>query len=310
MLAAFKSVVKELPGLRDIVGERDRLLVELEAIKRTISFAPPGHFYSPLPSIDAVRGEEARLFAAAGREIAGVDMREAEQLALLRAFEPFYQEMPFGPDRKDGWRYYFENPAYSYSDAVFLYCMIRSCQPRHIIEVGSGFSSCVTLDTNERYFGNSIETTFVEPYPDLLHSLLKPGDRERARIIPARLQDVPLEEFDGLEANDILFIDSTHVAKIGSDVNYILFEILPRLSQGVYVHFHDIFFPFEYPREWIYEGRAWNECYVLRAFLQYNSSFSIVLMNTFLQHFHRDYFADHMPLCLKNTGGSIWLRKH
>ena len=196
-----------------------------------------------------------------------------------------------------------------YSDAIMLYCMIRLLKPRRIIEVGSGFSSCVTLDTNELFFENSITTTFIEPYPQLLLSLVKETDKSNVTIIAERLQDVDLEQFDALQRNDILFIDSTHVSKINSDVNRIFFDILPRLSEGVHVHLHDIFFPFEYPKEWIYEGRAWNEAYLLRALLQYNSAFRVVLMNTFMEHVHESFFAKKMPLCLKNTGGSIWIRK-
>ena len=75
------------------------------------------------------------------------------------------------------------------------------------------------------------------------------------------------------------------------------------------MHFHDIFYPFEYPKDWIYSGRAWNEAYLLRAFLQYNSGFRIVLMNSYLHKFFPDFFTEKMPLCNKNTGGSIWLRK-
>ena len=202
------------------------------------------------------------------------------------------------------------NLAYSYSDAIMLYCMIRHLKPRRIIEVGSGHSSCVILDTNEIFFANRIETVFIEPYPDLLLSLLKPGDENRIQIIPKRLQDVASSLFSSLDANDILFIDSTHVAKIGSDVNMVFAEILPALHPGVHVHFHDIFYPFEYPKYWIEEGRAWNEAYMLRCFLQYNSRFSIELMNTFVQQFHRDLFEQNMPLCLRNPGASIWIRAH
>lgn len=187
--------------------------------------------------------------------------------------------------------------------------MLRHLMPKKVIEIGSGFSSCATLDTNEMFFNGSLELTFIEPYPDLLMSLIKKEDTKNINVIPQRLQDVELSEFETLEANDILFIDSTHVSKINSDVNLIFFEILPVLSSGVYIHFHDIFFPFEYPKHWIYEGRAWNEIYMLRAFLQYNSNFSIVLMNTFMEHFHEPFFREEMPLCLKNRGGSIWVRK-
>ncbi|MBF0510802.1 MAG: class I SAM-dependent methyltransferase, partial [Candidatus Omnitrophica bacterium] len=121
--------------------------------------------------------------------------------------------------------------------------------------------------------------------------------------------DVDVSFFDELGENDILFVDSSHVSKTGSDVNHILFNILPKLNKGVLIHFHDIFYPFEYPKPWVLEGRCWNEDYLLRAFLSYNNSFEIVVFNTFLEHFHEDWFKENMPLCLKNKGGSIWLRK-
>jgi hypothetical protein len=96
---------------------------------------------------------------------------------------------------------------------------------------------------------------------------------ERNTVTVARLQDVDQEIFARLKANDILFIDSSHVAKIGSDVNHLMSEILPILAPGVHIHFHDIFYPFEYPRQWVEEGRAWNEAYLLEAFLSFNSEF-------------------------------------
>ena len=91
-------------------------------------------------------------------------------------------------------------------------------------------------------------------------------------------------------------------------MNIIFAEILPALRSGVFVHFHDIFYPFEYPRYWIDEGRAWNEAYMLRCFLQDNSAFSIELWNQFLAEFNRPWFERHMPMCLRNTGASLWLR--
>jgi hypothetical protein len=99
------------------------------------------------------------------------------------------------------------------------------------------------------------------------------------------------------------------VSKTGSDVNYLLLEVLPRLKTGVWIHFHDLFYPFEYPQDWVFGGRSWNEGYALRAFLQFNTSFRIEFMNTFLEHFHEARFAQRMPLCLRNPGGSLWLRR-
>jgi hypothetical protein len=271
-------------------------------------YAQPGHFYSPIPSIEDVRREEERIFAVP-RELAGIALNEAGQLALLEELQPYYDTQPFDAHKTPKARFYFENPMYSYSDAIFLHGMIRHAHPKQIIEVGSGHSSCAILDTNERFFENRIACTFVEPYPDALRSLLFPDDLERNRLLTCRLQDLDLSNFRALEANDILFVDSTHVAKIGSDVNYIFAEILPVLAPGVYVHFHDIFYPFEYPKGWIYQGCAWTEAYMLRSFLTFNRTYEIVLFNTFLERFHRDRFERCMPLCLKNEGGSIWIRR-
>ena len=272
-------------------------------------FVPPGHFYSPIPSLGDVRADEARIFAVPAGDLPGIDLREDAQLALMSEFKRYYDEQPFPAHPTPERRYYFENGAYSYSDAIVLYCMIRHARPRRIIEVGSGHSSCVTLDTNDLFFDGRIVCTLIEPYPELLQSLLRPEDAERVELLLQRVQDVPLARFRALEAGDILFVDSTHVSKAGSDVNYIVFEILPVLAPGVFVHFHDVFHPFEYPKEWIFAGRTWTEAYLLRAFLQFNRSFEVVFFNTFLEHFHEARFAAEMPLCLKNPGGSLWIRR-
>jgi len=204
---------------------------------------------------------------------------------------------------------YFDNPNYGYGDGITLYSMIRHLKPRRIIEVGSGFSSAAMLDVNELFFNNSIACTFVEPRPQLLQSLMKEGDRSRIRLLPYTVQDVDPQVFRELEASDILFIDSSHVSKTGSDVNSILFKILPILNAGVHVHFHDIFYPFEYPPHWVYENRAWNEAYLLRAFLQYNRTFEVEFFSTYMVHKHLQVFESRMPHFLKNRGGNIWLTK-
>lgn len=298
----LKSILKTMPVIKGLVMERDALI-------KAHGIAPPGHFYSPIASIEDVLKDEARIFGNVPHVIPGIELHEAEQLQLLQTFEKYYASALFPTHKTASMRYYYENPAYSYSDGIFLHCMIRHLQPKKIIEVGSGYSSCATLDTNEIFFDNSISTTFIEPHPELLLSLITEDDRNRIKVIPQRLQDVPLSEFQALAANDILFIDSTHVSKVGSDVNRIFSEILPSLCSGVYIHIHDIVYPFEYPKDWVLSGKSWNEVYMLRSFLQYNNRFRIVLMNTFLEHFHESYFQTKMPLCLKNRGGSIWIRK-
>ena len=269
-------------------------------------YVPTGHFYSAVPST-----EERELFRPVypGNDlIPGIELNSAQQFDLLGQFKPYHDECPFPEHKEPGRRFYFENPAYSYTDALTLYSMMRHFKPRRIIEVGSGFSSCVTLDTNDLYFDGALELTFIEPFPELLDSLLDADDHHH-RILRVKLQDIGREIFGELEENDILFIDSTHVAKLGSDVVRIFFEILPSLKKGVLIHFHDIFWPFEYPADWIREGRAWNEIYLLRSFLQYNRSFEVLFFASFLHHRHEAWIRKHLPLYLKNRGGNFWMRK-
>ena len=151
--------------------------------------------------------------------------------------------------------------------------------------------------------------TFIEPDPDRLYSLLSPDDRSIATVLVHRVQEVSLSVFDQLEAQDLVFIDSSHVAKIGSDVTFILLRILPRLKRGVLVHFHDIFYPFSYPLSWIREGRAWNESLFLRAFLVGNSQFQLVAFNSYAGYSFPEVFRDRFPAFLNKTGGSMWIRK-
>ena len=244
-----------------------------------------------------------------GSTVPGVDLNVEAQLLLLDDLSAFYGEMPFSEAKTDGLRYYFANEMYSYGDAITLYGMIRHLGPKKIVEIGSGFSSCVTLDTNTLFFAGAIDCIFVEPEPERFLSLLGPGDLESIRLLRSGVQDVNPVLFGELEANDILFVDSSHVVKTGSDVDYILKEVLPNLKTGVWVHFHDIFFPFEYPREWVYQGRSWNEVYFLRSFLQYNNAFSIQFFSDYLAQFHREQLVSKMPLCARNTGANLWLRK-
>ncbi len=296
----------------DLESDNQRLQAEIEEYQRLLelyrTWVPPGDALSPIPSIEEVKRREKEIYTVP-REMPGLDLNEEGQLRLFEKLLEFYGEQPFSAHRAGDRRYWFENPAYSYADAILLYCMIRHVRPRRIIEVGAGYSSGAILDTNELFFENSIECTFIEPDAQLLRSILKKQDGDRITLLETNLQEVDSRVFAELQSDDILFIDSSHVAKTDSDVNHIFFRILPVLNQGVYIHFHDIFYPFEYPRDWAYEGRAWNEAYLLRAFLLYNQQFEIKLFNTFIDCFHKEAYFRGMPLVEKNTGGGIWLRK-
>jgi predicted O-methyltransferase YrrM len=286
-----------------------RLFQEHLDFKRNSCF-PPGHYYSPIISIDDIRMRENEIWAKSKIDgVIGIDLNTQTQIDLLKnSLSAFYHEMPFSFGKQAKIRYYFDNGFYTYTDGIILYSMIRHFKPKRIIEIGSGFSSAVMLDTNELFFNNQIKLSFIEPYPERLLSLINENDVKTNTIIESDVQSINLQQFEELDAGDILFIDSTHVVKTASDVNYILFEILPKLKSGVLIHFHDVFYPFEYPKEWVFVGRNWNEAYFLKAFLMYNDDFEIKFFADYMHEHHKESFSD-MPLTYRDHGSNFWLEK-
>ena len=274
----------------------------------------PGHYYSTVPKLDDLKKNQDIIFQE--KEIKDIDFNEEHQLKNLDEIKDFYKDYLYHDEDSDlkNYRYKKEGAFYRYSDSVFLYSMIRKSKPKKIIEVGSGHSSAIMLDTNEHFFNNEIEHIFIEPYSERLEGILKEEDYKKNKIIKQNVQNVDLSVFKSLEENDILFIDSTHVSKIASDVNYLFFEVFPVLKPGVLIHFHDIYYSFEYPKKWILEYRYfWNEVYVLRAFLMNNNSYKIEMFNTYLQNKKESWFKTEMPECLKGLErgvGSIWIKKY
>ena len=276
-----------------------------------LRFAPPGHFYSPHADLDQIEDNAHSLFhRPSPKDLPAIDLNVAAQLSLLSRFSQFYKELPWIDATQPSNRYHLANDFFGHGDGIILYCMMRAFRPRRIIEIGSGFSSAAMLDVVELFFDEHCDLRCIEPHPQRLRALLRPDDEgQRLIIMEQKLQDVCLDLFDGLAGNDFLFVDSSHVSKIGSDVNLIFFELLPRLHSGTIIHFHDIFYPFEYPKEWILEGRAWNEAYLLRAFLQFNPAFEVLFFNDFLHQCANAEIAAKLPATTCNPGGSLWLRK-
>ena len=273
------------------------------------SFAPPGHFYSPHPDLNEVESRAKQLFGDIPPGLPGIDLNPSGQLELLAAFTQFYADLPWAEDHRPPLRYYYGNNFFCHGDAIALFSILRHFRPKRIVEIGSGFSTAAMLDTVELFGLRPCEITCVEPHPDRLRSLLRGDENTTLRLHEHKLQDVNKALFETLQTGDVLFIDSSHVSKIGSDVNRLIFEILPRLKSGVLVHVHDIFYPFEYPKDWIMEGRAWNEAYLLRAFLQFNDVYRIIFFNSYLHCVHREIISGRLPLTARNPGGSLWLQK-
>jgi predicted O-methyltransferase YrrM len=298
--------------IQTLIAERDSLKGHCQRMQGLLDNAgyPPGHFYSPVVDVNdayviqAVRG---RLASQPPKDV-GLDTGRMK--ALLERLAIHHLAFPFSRRPDASHRYYYDNPFFGCHDGSVLFSMLLEFRPQRIIEIGCGFSSALMLDTIDHFFTGTVDLTLIDPQMDAVSLLFEPQGPAQARKLSRRVQEVRMERFDDLAANDCLFIDSSHVCKTGSDVNYYLFEILPRLKPGVLIHIHDILYPFEYLEGWtLGEKRSWNEAYAIRAFLQYNNSFEILYWNNYIFHQLGSELANLMPLCMENEGGSLWLRR-
>lgn len=291
--------------------------IMLSRNRNFLTYYPPGHYHSPIPDLLSVLSNRETVFYKSVKDIPAVELNVLRQVELVEIFSKYCEEdLPFPEQSKEGVRYYFENNFFSYGDAIILYAFLRHFRPGRVIEVGSGFSSALMLDVKDFYSLGDTDFVFIEPHPNRLYSLFSEEDKTSCRIIEKSVQQVDIGLFTSLGKGDLLFIDSSHVGKVCSDVGYLLHAILPALERGVFVHFHDIPWPFEYPEEWFRQGRVWNEAYMIRSFLQYNKAFEIMFFNSMMEWNHAELLKEKMPLVLKApssptilANSSLWLRK-
>jgi hypothetical protein len=246
----------------------------------TINSAHPnGHFYSPVTDPQELSSRLSELYPAKPSALGVVFDDALHQRLLVDVLKPMltrYDYPEHGAADAELSYFYTQNSQFSWLDSRALFSLLRAWRPARIVEVGSGYSSLLMCDVNRRFLGGDTIIDCVEPYP---RPFLRRTDLGLS-LIEKRVQDIPLAFFETLEANDLLFIDSSHVAKTGSDVNYLYLQILPRLKPGVRIHIHDIFLPSEYPKEWVIdENRSWNEQYLVQAMLMGSNMFRIVFGN-------------------------------
>ena len=268
-----------------------------------------GHIAELRPDPEEAKTALALAERRAGQEIPGIDLDLDAMLALWESMAPDIAKAPFSDEKSSALRHWYNNGFYRHGDGKVYYGMLARFRPRRIIEIGCGFSTALALDTIE-HLALDTKMTLIEPESARVQSLLRPNDRHRVELRQNIVQDVPPAFFADLGENDILFIDSSHILKTGSDVCYEFFEILPRLRQGVIVHVHDIGDQFEYPPNWVFKDkRPYTEAYLLRAFLMHNTAYKPIFFN--------NYFAARYPDKLKiegvrgdrNEGGSLWMRR-
>lgn len=275
-----------------------RAVSTARAVRAVVARPPyvtPGHFYSPLTASQDVSR------ALGWAEAPGIELAEEAQLALAARLRPVLEGPLPGP------RYQAANSMYGPADAAVYRGMIAELRPARVIEVGSGYSTAVALDEADvNPHLSELEITCIEPFPERLLKLMRDADCERVSLIRQAVQDVDLKVYEQLEPRDILFIDSTHVVKPGSDVVWLLLHVLPRLSPGVVVHVHDVFWPFDYPAEWLRQRRDWTEAYLVHAFLVGNALWEIMLFSSWLWNCHPRLIPASLA---REEPGSLWLRK-
>ena len=271
---------------------------------------PLGHFYSPVVDPADARSDEAMLWPAAPAPVLGIDFNDDSHVFVLGTLfpesYPLFDYPEEGVADEELSSFYLRNSQFSWLDARALFVLFRHWRPRRVVEIGSGYSTLLMADVARRILDGDCAITAIEPFP---RPFLK-RMADRIDLIEMRVQDAPRRVFESLEAGDVLFIDSSHVAKTGSDVNYIFFEILPRLAPGVRVHIHDIFLPMEYPKEWVIEeNRSWNEQYLVRALLMFSHRFRVVFGCAYAYARHRALVAAALGVNEDSTygGGSLWL---
>lgn len=210
-----------------------------------------------------------------------------------------------GPDDESPHQYYDGNSQFNGMDARLAFGLLRLWRPGRIIEVGSGYSTLLMVDVVGRHLSGQTRITCVEPFP-------RPFLRKLAGIelLESKVQDVDSAMFESLGRGDVLFIDSSHVSKTGSDVNFLFFEVLPRLKAGVHIHFHDIFLPYEYPKDWVMdESISWNEQYLLRALLMFSADTFKVTLGCAYAVTQLRHLAEPIRNGRGATGGSFWITK-
>ena len=278
---------------------------------------PSRDFYSPLPVLSEL--EKTRELWDKPSEMVGVryDIEKMKTI-LERCVEHFGDEYTSLPDYEEV-KTLGMGPGFTIIDAMTLYFMVRDLKPHRFFEIGSGFSTYYSWQAVQKNREEGIETTYqvVDPFPrDRMRKL------EGISVKAAPAQEVPLEFFAQLGAGDVLFIDTTHVLKLGGELAYLFMEVIPRLKPGVTVHVHDIHFPYNVPypaQQYVFDskwGSYWTEAMLLQAFLAFNSDFEIYYSAPMLRHFDEPYLAKtipgYRPVEVEDYDthfGSIWFRR-
>ena len=294
---------------RDIIGNR-ALKAAFPALERVGLHVVRNHFYNPIPDTRRLHDSVfQRRSAMVGIEV-DLDAQVARLKELSDEFKQEYRYFPQHQTEGQAPHFHMQNSSYGSVDAELYWCMLRSLKPKRVIEIGSGNSTLLGLEALRRNGEEGFDGTYtaIDPYPNVEDIHNAPGG---FTLVKARVQDVPHDTFAELESGDILFIDSTHVASMDSDVCFEYLELLPRLKPGVYVHIHDIMLPMEYPKVWVKHLYFWNEQYLLQAFLSFNREFEVIWAGHMLALDRPQELAAAIPSFAPGVTepGAFWIRR-
>lgn len=265
------------------------------------------HYYQPLINPKKHLYKSLR----ENRELPGIDFNVKEQLSLLEKFNYNDELLKFPTEQKSDTEYYYESSSFSSGDSEYLYNIIRYYKPENIIEIGSGASTLMArnaiIQNHKEIISYSCKHICIEPYeqPWL--------EKVNVTLIREKVETLDKSIFKTLKANDILFIDSSHIIRTQGDILHEYLEILPILNKGVIIHIHDIFSPKDYPDQWINDHLLWNEQYLLEAFLSFNNQFRIIGALNFLGHNYRKEMSAKCPVFAKDSkreAGSFWIMRN
>jgi hypothetical protein len=250
------------------------------------------HFYEPL-----FHPADLKEPLDTERSLPGIDFNELGQLDLLKQLhydreieKTFLSESP-----QQIWgrpltpRY----TVFGRGDVDYYYSLVRHFRPKRIIEIGAGYSTMAAVAAGRKSQQEdakyNCEITAIEPFPWF-------PDDGTIRLVRKLVEDVDTAIFSTLRANDILFIDSSHMIRPQGDVLFEFLQILPQLAPGVLVHVHDVFTPRDYPAMWVIDQHVlWNEQYLLEAFLTCNDKFQIIGALNWLQMNHPEALEEKCP---------------
>lgn len=286
------NLLKAVDNLYMGTGEMQIKLFR-EAEKFGVHILRP-HFYSPLPIISEL---DNKIWNR--QEVRGINWNEKNSLILLEDLAKYANEFK---ELLDSNQFNVNDGQFRYHDPATYYAMIRHFKPKKIMEVGAGATTKLASLAIKK--NSKTDLISIDPYaPDYVRDLFG-----LQQLIKEPVQNIEIKKFQQLKRNDILFIDSSHISKIGSDVNYLFLEVMPSLNEGVLIHIHDIFLPLELPKDWIERLIFWNEQYLLHAFLIGNKDFEVLFGNRYMslhhpESLHKIYANE--PI----GGGSFWMRK-